>query len=88
MDTGSDAADSAGTFTITTDTSTTFSRTYRVKVSFIECSNPLLPPAGCAQYYVGQGGNVKSLNFDQVGSLSILAWDFYSLKKIKARLIF
>ena len=42
IETGSTSGDNAALFTITTATSTTFSRTYNVKVTFIECSNPLL----------------------------------------------
>ena len=44
-----------------TDTST--SRAWSIKVSQIECSNPLLPPSGCLQYNTGTSGYFSSFGW-------------------------
>ena len=35
-----------------------------MKVSQIECSNPLLPPAGCLQYHYDTTGYIQSFGWD------------------------
>ena len=39
-------------------------RTYRIKVSQIECSQTWSPPQDCTQYFTGASGNIKTYNFD------------------------
>lgn len=54
---------SATTVVITTGTGTT-SRTWKIKVSQIECTNPNKPPSGCTQYYTTSSGTIESYNFN------------------------
>ena len=59
------ASDSCHSMTATigsTDTSTV--RSWSIKVSQIECSNPLLPPSGCLQYHFDTTGYIQSLGWD------------------------
>lgn len=59
------ASDSCHKLTATigsTDTSTV--RSWSMKVSQIECSNPLLPPAGCLQYHYDTTGYIQSFGWD------------------------
>ena len=59
------ASDSCHSMTATigsTDTSTV--RSWSMKVSQIECSNPLLPPAGCLQYHYDTTGYIQSFGWD------------------------
>ena len=35
-----------------------------MKVSQIECSNPLLPPSGCLQYHYDTTGYIQSFGWD------------------------
>lgn len=51
------------TITVATGTGTATNRSYRIKVSQIECSNLSRPPAGCTQYFTGTTGTVESFNF-------------------------
>jgi len=51
------------TAVITTSSSSTINRTWRIKVSQIECGNPSRPPTGCAQYFTAPSGGFESLNF-------------------------
>lgn len=44
--------------------STSTTRTWKIKVVQIECSNDLVPPSGCVQYYTGMGGTFESYNFN------------------------
>jgi len=44
--------------------STTATRTWKIKVVQIECSNVVMPPSGCVQYYTGMGGTFESYNFN------------------------
>lgn len=52
----------ATTLTIATGTGTT-SRSWKIKISQIECSNVMKPPADCAQYFTGASGVFQSPNF-------------------------
>merc|ERR1711902_413145 len=46
---------------------TSFARTWKIKVSLIECDNPSAPPdEGCRQYFMGAGGTISS--FGSVGT--------------------
>jgi len=46
---------------------TSFARTWKIKVSQIECDNPSAPPdEGCRQYFMGAGGTISS--FGSVGT--------------------
>jgi len=54
---------SATTVAVTTGTGST-SRTWKVKVSQIECTNPNKPPSGCTQYYTASSGTIESYNFN------------------------
>lgn len=51
----------AATININTGTATT-DRTWKIKVSMIECDCPTLPPEGCLQYFWGTTGKVTSFN--------------------------
>ena len=52
-----DASSSCNTVTSTiSSTDTTTSREWNIKVTQIECSNKLLPPSGCLQYFTGTTG--------------------------------
>jgi len=54
---------SATKLTITLGTTTT-TRTWKIKVSQIECGSVMAPPSGCTQYYTGTGGTIESFNFN------------------------
>jgi len=43
-------------------------RTWKIKVSMIECGSRALPPGGCYQYLTGVTGQVRSHNFNVVSS--------------------
>lgn len=57
----------ATTAVVTTDASTTTNRSWRIKISQIECDNPSRPQTGCAQYFTKESGGFESFNF--MGSL-------------------
>lgn len=67
-DLGADSTDTASlAFTFdTTVTSGTYatSRTFEVKVTQIECSNPSRAPSGCLQYHTTMTGRLTTFNFD------------------------
>ena len=44
---------------------TTTPKTWKIKVSQIECDNPNAPDKGCHKWLTGASGNVKSYNFGQ-----------------------
>ena len=48
---------------LSTDTASSSSRSWRVKVLQYSCDSPVLAPEGCLQYYTGISGNVSSFNF-------------------------
>jgi len=52
---------SAGSISIATGTATS-GRTWKIKISMIECNNENKPPEGCLQWYTGIGGGLKSFN--------------------------
>lgn len=54
--------------------SSTDGRTWNIKVTYIECTNDLLPPAGCTQYYTGLSGNIQAYNYGRM-----LADQLYSM---------
>ncbi|TRY74065.1 hypothetical protein TCAL_12359, partial [Tigriopus californicus] len=43
--------------------SATSARNYQIKVSYIECNNPMRAPSGCLQYFTGTSGTMQSYNF-------------------------
>merc|ERR1712098_53269 len=45
-------------------TDTTTSREWSMRGSHIECTNPLLPPSGCLQYFTGLTGYFSSFGWD------------------------
>ena len=57
----SGSSGNAGTLTITTCIATG-SRTYKIKVSYIECSNPNRAPAQCVQYFTGVSNTMTTYN--------------------------
>lgn len=60
------ASGATASLAFTFGTSTTVSRTWELKVTQIECSNPSRPSdAGCLQYHTGTTGRVASFNFAQ-----------------------
>lgn len=60
METG--GTGSAGSLALTFGATVT-TRTYKIKVSYIECSNRLKAPEGCVQYYTGVSGTFTSFNY-------------------------
>jgi len=59
--------------TMTTKT-TSFSRTWNIKVSQIECDNPNKPPTDCMQYFTKGSGTLESFNFN--GGLMVASMDY------------
>lgn len=55
---------SAGDVTLTFGTGTG-TRTYKIKVTYIECSNRSKAPEGCVQYFTGTSGTITSYNYPQ-----------------------
>jgi len=53
----------SSTAVITTGSSTTHNRSWRIKITQIECNSPSKPPTGCAQYYTAASGGFESFNF-------------------------
>ena len=56
----------AATLNVDTGTSSTFSRSWRIKVTMIECVNPNRAPTDCVQYYTGLAGQIESFNNNDV----------------------
>jgi len=56
------SSSAAATISITHDADS-FARTWKIKVSILECDNPSLAPSGCRQYYTGTGGTISSFGF-------------------------
>lgn len=79
IDAGAFSSKSAS-FTMT-NTGTTSSREWKIKVSQIECDSETNPPTGCYQYFWGQTGRVKSFNFDQSGTTN---WNHLGDQNYKA----
>jgi len=52
------------TVAIATGTGTTVNRSWKVKVSMIECSSTTKAPQDCTHYFTGASGTFKSFNFD------------------------
>lgn len=61
METGTSTT--ATTLVFMTGASTAFSRTWRVKVSQIECSNLNRPPTDCVQYFTATSDTASSYNY-------------------------
>jgi len=60
VETGKSATATTVVFSSGTGTS---NRSWRVKVSQIECSNLARPPADCVQYFTGPGGEMRSFGY-------------------------
>merc|ERR1712241_161306 len=67
----------AATISINHDT-TAVSRSWKIKVSILECANPSLAPVGCRQYYTGVGGTISSLGFISGTTGTVLTNQDYS----------
>lgn len=55
---------------ITAAASTTFQKTWRIKISQIECDNPSRAPSGCLQFFTALSGTVQSYNFGNTDTSS------------------
>lgn len=65
IETGQSQTDSTLTFSINGATDTP--RSWKMKVSLIECINPSRAPQDCVQYFTGANNrNIKNYNFGQV----------------------
>lgn len=53
----------AATVKITTATGTTYSRIWRIKVTFVECYSLMRAPTDCSQYFTGVSGTIQSPNY-------------------------
>jgi hypothetical protein len=49
---------------IVSGASTSAARSWRIRISQIECSSEFKPPAGCTQYYTERSGTFESFNFN------------------------
>ena len=59
-----DASSSCNTInSIISSNDATTSREWSIKVTQIECSNALLPPSGCLQYYTGTSGTMYNFGW-------------------------
>jgi len=77
LDAGAFSSDSA---TLTKTLTGSSSRTWKIKVSMIECGSRALPPPGCLQYHTGTTGTVRSFNFlAPAGSYEHLRSQFYQV---------
>lgn len=56
----------AATISISISGTTSFSRKWKIKVSTIECENPMKAPADCMQYFTGTGGRFFSFNKENI----------------------
>jgi len=56
----------AATISIAIAGTTSFSRKWKIKVSTIECENPMKAPADCLQYHTGTGGRFFSFNKENI----------------------
>merc|ERR1711892_896663 len=75
LDAGAYTTDSAKLSKVLTGTS---ARTWKIKVSMIECGSLSLPPTGCLQYHTGITGTVRSFNFlAPTGAYEHLKSQFY-----------
>lgn len=61
FETGNDG--NAGEITIDKAAMSTEGRTWRIKVTMLECGNRARAPDGCTQYFTGVSGTVQSYNF-------------------------
>jgi len=63
----------AATIQITLGASTDLARTWKIKISMLECNNPSLAPNGCLQYHFGApGGRITSFNSQATAPQMIL----------------
>ena len=67
VEVGKDAGATA-TLAFTFGTSTTQSRSWEIKVTQLECTNPSRPDSGCLQYFTGSSGRIESFNFAQTAT--------------------
>merc|ERR1719228_1181667 len=56
----------------------TTARSWRIKVSMIECSSLVKPPQGCLQYHTGTTGTVSSFNYQDSAAYRHLAATSYT----------
>ena len=63
----------AGSITIATGVTNT-DRTWKIKISYIECSNLARAPPGCVQYFTGTANTIMSYNF--LGNLLLQGQDY------------
>jgi len=70
---------SAGSLKIVTGTDSTTSRTWKIKVSLIECDNPMKPPEGCLQWHTGASGKLKSFNGGHSGTQQMIKNQNYDI---------
>lgn len=51
-------------------------RSWKVKISQIECSDPNKPPSGCTQYYTGDSGTFQSYNWNNGNGPHLASQDY------------
>src|SRR5256885_1661355 len=65
-----DIDEAAGAFTLRVMTSGPGYRRWNIRVSQIECNNPLRAPQNCLQYYMGPSGSFSSFNHESTRPLT------------------
>lgn len=64
------------TATVTTDTSTTKNRLWRIQIAQIECSNPNRPRTGCTQWFTATSGEFESFDFNSGNGVLMQTQDY------------